>query len=201
MAVPTRDGYWPMVCRRGDVSSDLVGAIRVAPKSSTVDIASSAAHRFEQAVTRPDRRNPRAQFRRWNPKARAKRPGGRSAQSPLRLKTLVQGGRGLRPSPCFGAPSPSKQSLSHEAVPRARRTSRMPHEIERKSRNLVRKAKHRDVGSSNVDKTSRQRGYPRRCRAPRGALSKNSAHEVRCGASIRVTRACGPRRRPVRFLS
>jgi len=61
-----------MVCRRGDVSSDAVGAIRVAPKSSTVEISSSAAKQFEQAVTRPDKRNPRAQFRRWNPNARTK---------------------------------------------------------------------------------------------------------------------------------
>ena len=70
-----------MVCRRGDVSSDLVGAIRVAPKSSTVDIASSVAQRFEQAVTRPDKRNPRAQFRRWDPETRAKRPRGRAERA------------------------------------------------------------------------------------------------------------------------
>jgi ATP-dependent RNA helicase DeaD len=64
-----------MVCRRGDVSSEVVGAIRVAPKSSTVDIASSVAPQFERAVARPDKRNPRAQFRRWNPGAMAKHPG------------------------------------------------------------------------------------------------------------------------------
>ncbi len=63
-----------MVCRRGDVSSQQVGAIRVAPKSSTVEIASSAAQRFEQAVSRPDKRNPRAKFRRWDPSAGSKRP-------------------------------------------------------------------------------------------------------------------------------
>jgi ATP-dependent RNA helicase DeaD len=63
-----------MVCRRGDVSSNQVGAIRVAPKSSTVEIASSAAQRFEQAVSRPDKRNPRAKFRRWDPSASSKRP-------------------------------------------------------------------------------------------------------------------------------
>jgi len=70
-----------MVCRRGDVSSDLVGAIRVAPKSSTVDIASSATQRFERAVIRPDKRNPRAQFRRWNPQAGAKKPRHRTAKA------------------------------------------------------------------------------------------------------------------------
>jgi ATP-dependent RNA helicase DeaD len=70
-----------MVCRRGDVSSDVVGAIRVAPKSSTVEISSSAAQRFERAVTRPDKRNPRAQFRRWNPNARPKPSSHQSARA------------------------------------------------------------------------------------------------------------------------
>ncbi len=63
-----------MVCRRGDVSSDVVGTIRVQPRSSTVDIAASEAQRFEQAVARPDKRNPRAQFRRWDPKASKSSP-------------------------------------------------------------------------------------------------------------------------------
>jgi ATP-dependent RNA helicase DeaD len=70
-----------MVCRRGDVSSDVVGAIRVAPKSSTVEISSSVAPRFERAVTRPDKRNPRAQFRRWNPNASTQRPRNRTAHA------------------------------------------------------------------------------------------------------------------------
>ena len=70
-----------MVCRRGDVSSSAVGAIRVAPKSSTVEISSSVAQQFERAVTRPDKRNPRAQFRRWDPSASTKRPRGRTAHA------------------------------------------------------------------------------------------------------------------------
>ncbi len=61
-----------MVCRRGDVSSEVVGAIRVSPKSSTVDVLASEAPRFERAVARPDKRNPRAQFRRWDVDARGK---------------------------------------------------------------------------------------------------------------------------------
>jgi ATP-dependent RNA helicase DeaD len=73
-----------MVCRRGDVSSDAVGAIRVAPKSSTVEISSSVAQKFERAVTRPDKRNPSAQFRRWDPSAssnKSKRPKHRTARA------------------------------------------------------------------------------------------------------------------------
>lgn len=70
-----------MVCRRGDVSSDAVGAIRVAPKSSTVEISSNAAQQFERAVIRPDKRNPRAQFRRWDPNAKPKRSRQRAAHA------------------------------------------------------------------------------------------------------------------------
>jgi len=70
-----------MVCRRGDVSSEVVGAIRVAPKSSMVDIAASEAQRFERAVARPDKRNPRAQFRRWDPSAKTKRPRQRPSKA------------------------------------------------------------------------------------------------------------------------
>ncbi len=70
-----------MVCRRGDVSSEVVGAIRVSAKSSTVDVLASEAPRFERAVARPDKRNPRAQFRRWDPSAKAKRPRPHSAKA------------------------------------------------------------------------------------------------------------------------
>ena len=70
-----------MVCRRGDVSSSVVGAIRIAPKRSTVEISSSVAQQFERAVTRPDKRNPRANFRRWDPSASSKRPRARAAHA------------------------------------------------------------------------------------------------------------------------
>ena len=70
-----------MVCRRGDVTSESVGAIRVAPKSSTVEISSSVAQSFERAVARPDKRNPRAKIRRWNPEAGRNRPRHRTARA------------------------------------------------------------------------------------------------------------------------
>ena len=71
-----------MVCRRGDVSSEVVGSIRVSAKSSTVDIVASEAQGFERAVARPDKRNPRAQFRRWDPSAaKAKRPRHRDSKA------------------------------------------------------------------------------------------------------------------------
>jgi ATP-dependent RNA helicase DeaD len=70
-----------MVCRRGEVTSELVGAIRIAPNSSTVEISASVAKQFEQAMARPDKRNPRAKIRRWNPEPRAPRRQHRGARA------------------------------------------------------------------------------------------------------------------------
>jgi len=70
-----------MVCRRGSVTSEVVGSIRVSPKSSTVDIVATEAARFERAVARPDKRNPRAHFRRWDPKAKAKHSRSRPTKA------------------------------------------------------------------------------------------------------------------------
>lgn len=64
-----------MVCRRGEITKADVGAIRVQLKSSSIEIASELAARFEEAVARPDDRPPNAKFRRWEPIAKGtKRP-------------------------------------------------------------------------------------------------------------------------------
>jgi len=55
-----------LVCRRGDVSRDQVGQIKVGSRSSRVDISESAAKTFERAVKRPDTgRDKHVKFRRW----------------------------------------------------------------------------------------------------------------------------------------
>ncbi len=55
-----------MVCRRGDITKAEVGSIRVGPRSSSVEIADSAAAAFERAVRRPDKgRDAHVKFRRW----------------------------------------------------------------------------------------------------------------------------------------
>ena len=46
------------VCRRGGLSSQQVGAIRIEAKSSIVDIASDIAGSFESKTQRPDKRDP-----------------------------------------------------------------------------------------------------------------------------------------------
>ena len=55
-----------LVCRRGDVTKEQVGVIRVGPRSSRVEIAESAANDFERAAKRPDTgRDKHVRFRRW----------------------------------------------------------------------------------------------------------------------------------------
>ncbi len=54
-----------MVCRRGRIDGRDVGAIRVAPTFSVVDIAANVAPAFERATREPDPRNPKVAIRRW----------------------------------------------------------------------------------------------------------------------------------------
>lgn len=56
-----------LVCRRGGVERQDVGAIRVGPRSSTVEVTKETADRFERSVQKPDRRDAHVRFRRWVP--------------------------------------------------------------------------------------------------------------------------------------
>lgn len=56
-----------LVCRRGGVERGDVGAIRVGPRSSTVEVTKETADRFERSVKKPDRRDAHVRFRRWVP--------------------------------------------------------------------------------------------------------------------------------------
>ncbi len=52
-----------MVCRRGNVRGQHIGAIEIGPSGSTVDVASHLAADFERAARKPDPRNPRVKIR------------------------------------------------------------------------------------------------------------------------------------------
>jgi len=66
-----------LVCRRGDITKAEVGAIRVGPRSSSVEIADSVASAFERAVRRPDKgRDAHVKFRRWQDGGDAGAGGG-----------------------------------------------------------------------------------------------------------------------------
>ncbi|MBC7171188.1 MAG: DEAD/DEAH box helicase [Polyangiaceae bacterium] len=74
-----------LVCRRAGLGRGDVGAIRVGPRSSTIDVAEEAAARFESAVRKPDRRDPDIRFRRWEgPVPERREGGGGGARPPMR---------------------------------------------------------------------------------------------------------------------
>ena len=62
-----------IACRRGDIESRDVGAIRIGPASSLIEVRSNRAETFATASTQPDPRDPKVRFRRYDP-ARGGRP-------------------------------------------------------------------------------------------------------------------------------
>lgn len=66
-----------VVCRRGGVSREEVGGIRVLDRSSLVEIVASRAEEFESRVQKPDPRDPHVRFRRYAPEP--PRRGGHAA--------------------------------------------------------------------------------------------------------------------------
>ncbi len=53
-----------IACRRGGVSGKDIGAIRLGPTWSSVEVAAHLADTFAEAAAKPDERNPRVQFAR-----------------------------------------------------------------------------------------------------------------------------------------
>lgn len=74
-----------VVCRRGNVTREDVGAIRVGDKSSVVEIVADRAGDFAANAMQPDLRDPRVRFRPFEtqPPRGGSRPGGRP---PMRRK-------------------------------------------------------------------------------------------------------------------
>jgi ATP-dependent RNA helicase DeaD len=84
-----------LVCRRGDIRGSDVGAIRVEPAYSLVDVAQSVAEKFAAAGARPDPRDPRVRIERHAQQqrhARTERPHPPQGERP-------HPARGERPHP------------------------------------------------------------------------------------------------------
>jgi ATP-dependent RNA helicase DeaD len=88
-----------MVCRRGDVRSNQIGAIRVGPHQSMVEVATQAAAEFARATLKPDPRNPRIRIRRWDHNAPPRADSGRTGRDQERKATPR--------APGFGGRSPN----------------------------------------------------------------------------------------------
>jgi ATP-dependent RNA helicase DeaD len=54
-----------MVCRRGDVRSNVIGAIHVGEFQSVVQVDCAVSENFEKGARRPDERNPKIKIRPW----------------------------------------------------------------------------------------------------------------------------------------
>lgn len=65
-----------IVCRRGNVESRDIGAIRIGPASSLVEVRSHLADAFAEASGRPDPRDPRVRFRPFDPDKATRAPRG-----------------------------------------------------------------------------------------------------------------------------
>ena len=71
-----------MLCRRGNIRGADVGAIRVAPTHSVVEVASAVAQSFERATREPDPRDPRVHVSREREPAGARaKPGAAAART------------------------------------------------------------------------------------------------------------------------
>jgi ATP-dependent RNA helicase DeaD len=102
-----------VVCRRGGVQGSEVGAIRVEAAHSLVDVAASAADRFEAQVAKPDPRNPRVQISR-------ERTRSHEAPEPERAPRTMPPPR--TPHPRSHSPQPrshSPEPRSHPPQPRS----------------------------------------------------------------------------------
>jgi ATP-dependent RNA helicase DeaD len=56
-----------ILCRKGDVTSQDIGEIRVQQRSSAVDVHAAVADHFERSASKPDNRDPQVRVRRWAP--------------------------------------------------------------------------------------------------------------------------------------
>ena len=98
-----------LVCRRGDVRSNSIGAIRISDHASVVDVRKVDAEAFEKASSRPDARDPRIKIRPWlEPSKRggnagAKAKHNREAATSTNKAGAYQGKAGFRAKRSFAS--------------------------------------------------------------------------------------------------
>jgi ATP-dependent RNA helicase DeaD len=92
-----------IACRRGDIESKDVGAIRIGPASSLIEVRAYRAEAFAEAAARPDPRDPRVRFRRYQPELASAGPPARTREREERPRPAPRGEDRPRPAP-RGAP-------------------------------------------------------------------------------------------------
>jgi ATP-dependent RNA helicase DeaD len=71
-----------MVCRRGNVRSNQIGAIRISAFNSVVEVSSDVAADFERAAKKPDMRNPKVRIKPWQDEQRGGKAPHRKGGKP-----------------------------------------------------------------------------------------------------------------------
>ncbi len=82
-----------IACRRGDIESKDIGAIRIGPASSLIEIRSHRAEAFAVASARPDPRDPKVRFRIFDPHRAGVPPHAEDRPSEDRPQRSSAGGR------------------------------------------------------------------------------------------------------------
>lgn len=122
------DPKWilPLLCRRGGVTKNDIGAIRISPDETHVGIAAAAAARFAKAVARPghDEDNdveimmadgpPEAMSREPRRKGKGAPNAGQSRHSPKPYGTPRGEGGDPKRSSHKARPAPSKHGVKHK---------------------------------------------------------------------------------------
>lgn len=112
------------VCRRGDVKSRSVGAIKIGDTTSTFDVEASAATRFEKRARRPDARDPKLKI------FRSSGASGRTAKPLPRVGGLVT----ERPKPGTKHRSKAKSGFKPASKGKTGPKTRKPFDSKRKGR-------------------------------------------------------------------
>jgi ATP-dependent RNA helicase DeaD len=112
------------VCRRGDVKSRSVGAIKIGDTTSTFDVEASAAARFEKRARRPDARDPKLKI------FRSSGASGRAAKPLPRVGGLVT----ERPKPGTKHRSKAKSGFKPASKGKTGPKTRKPFDSKRKGR-------------------------------------------------------------------
>ena len=118
-----------LVCRRGCVTRRDIGSIRLAPASSTVQVATHCVEAFEASVTKPDARDPRVKFRRYAPRplpsltegpSPTRRRGRRRVRG-LDPRTVARTFQVILEALCFAVLEPLQKRIARDLRKRAER--------------------------------------------------------------------------------
>ncbi|MEZ4333160.1 MAG: DEAD/DEAH box helicase [Myxococcota bacterium] len=171
------------VCRRGGISGEQIGAIRVFAKNALVEIASDVADAFAARAQRPDERDPgitieRAVARRGadDRRVRTERPVG----GPARTMRAAQSGRPVPPE----GPARADRSIRASGPARSARRDRPDDRPERPAR--AKRAGKAGDWTTGPTEAAAERGRARGGRPPRPSVGQIAARVLERHAAART---------------